>query len=229
MVDSNEIRQKTIALGADLCGIAPVERFCGAPNGFNPKDIWRKTKSVLVYAKQLPQSALFSDNCVPYTHANTLATQEVDRISNVLSLHLEKNGIQSIIIPSDDPYEQWDEVEQHGRAILSLRHAAQLAGLGNLGKNNLLINNQFGNMLQFGALLIATELEYDNIASYTVCPSGCSLCIDSCPVKALDGTTVIQKKCRPLSNFKIKKGYVLKKCWECRKVCPNALGLIRGN
>jgi len=212
-----------------LCGLAPIERFADAPKGFNPKDIYSKTESILVFAKRLPITILFAESCIPYTQANSLVTAEVDRIALSLSLRLENKGIANVLIPSDDPYESWNEKKKHGQAILSLRHAAVFAGLGKLGKNNLLINDMFGNMLQFGAILIAQSFECDEIAEYAVCPESCSICLQSCPVNALDGTSVNQKACRPLSNFKNAKGYVLKKCWACRKVCPNAAGIYRSD
>lgn len=56
-----------------------------------------------------------------------------------VSLRLEKQGIGAVPIPSSDPYEHWEPERLHGRAILSLRHAGYLAGLGVLGKNTLLI------------------------------------------------------------------------------------------
>jgi len=45
---------KSLALksGVDLCGIAPVERFRGAPEGFRPTDIYPSAKSVLVFANR---------------------------------------------------------------------------------------------------------------------------------------------------------------------------------
>jgi epoxyqueuosine reductase QueG len=177
-----------------------------------------------VFAKRVPEEALFAESCIPYTHVNTLVTQEVDRLALTLSLHLEDRGIANVMVPSDDPYEHWDPAEHYGRAILSLRHAGYLAGLGKLGKNTLLINEKYGNMIQIGALLVAEALDQDEMADYEVCPEACSICLKSCPTNALDGTTVKQKACRPLSVYKTEKGYILKKCWECRKVCPNALG-----
>ena len=94
-----------------------------------------------------------------------------------------------------------------------------------LGKNTLLINEDYGNMIQIGAVLVAAVLPEDPIASYEACTTDCRLCLDSCPVGALDGKTVNQELCRPLSNYRTEKGYILKKCNLCRRVCPNALGL----
>ena len=214
-------------LGADLCGITPVDRFNNAPEGFKPTDIYSKAKSVIVYAKRLPIEILYAESPIPYTHVNALMALSVDRLSLTFSLHLQDMGITNVMIPSDDPYESWNQEKQHGQAILSMRHAGVFAGLGKLGKNNLLINEKYGNMIQIGAILTDCELAYDEIADYEVCPEGCSLCIKSCPQKALNGNTVLQIECRKLANYKNEKGYILKKCWTCRKVCPNATGLIK--
>jgi epoxyqueuosine reductase len=106
-----------------------------------------------------------------------------------------------------------------------MRHAGRLAGLGVIGKNTLLINDKFGNMIQIGAVLLNVALEGDPIANYEVCPPDCNLCIESCPLKALNGKSVNQQLCRPLSNFTTEKGYTLKKCNICRRICPNCLGI----
>jgi epoxyqueuosine reductase QueG len=142
---------------------------------------------------------------------------------------LDRQGLKNVLIPTDDPYLSWDNENQEGRAILSLRHVGYLAGLGQLGKNNLLINNKFGNMIQIGALLTDQEFESDPIAEYQACPPKCRICLDNCPQNALTGKTVIQKLCRPLSIFKTEKGYFIKKCYECRKKCPMALGIKQKN
>jgi epoxyqueuosine reductase len=126
------------------------------------------------------------------------------------------------------PYEYWNKEEQVGHAILSMRHAAYLAGLGSLGKNALLTNMKLGNIIQIGAVLTDTELDPDKPAEYSMCPDNCRLCIEACPANALDGKTVDQKLCRPLSNFRNERGFVLKKCNICRKICPNYAGIIPG-
>jgi epoxyqueuosine reductase QueG len=225
LTDSKLVKEIVKGLGADLCGIAPTDRFTEAPKGFHPKDIYKDSKSVVVFAKRLPVESLFATSCVPYTYVNNIITQKVDELGFEVALKLEDQGIKAVPIPSDDPYEYWEPESSYGRAILSLRHAGYLSGLGVLGKNTLLINNEFGNMIQIGAVLVPVELEGDTIATYEVCPTDCSLCIESCPVKALNGTTVDQKLCRPHSNYRTEKGYILKKCNECRKVCPNYLGI----
>jgi len=128
-------------LGADLCGIASIDRFADAPAGFRPTDIYANCKSVAVFAKKLPSNPLHLANCVPYTHVNDLITRDIDMLTLSLSLELEKIGISNVLVPSDDPYEHWEPGKMYGRAILSLRHAGYLAGLGKSGKNTPLIND----------------------------------------------------------------------------------------
>jgi epoxyqueuosine reductase len=226
-MNSDLIKTAVLECGADLCGIAPLERFEGAPTGFHPKDIYEECESVVVFAKRLPTGSLFSKSCVPYTYANSLITQEVDLLTMVVSRKLGDLGFCCVPIPSDDPSEYWEARRSYARGILSLRHAGYAAGLGVLGRNTLLINERFGNMIQLGALLVDARLEGDSLANYTTCAPNCNRCIQSCPQSALDGTSVNQALCRPLSNYRNERGFILKKCNLCRKVCPHALGLKR--
>lgn len=229
MIIKDKIREIAFSQGVDLLGIASVERFENAPEGFHPRDIYSKTQSVIVFAVKLPSETLFAENPVPFTHVNTLAMQKMDSITYNISAELDRLGLKTVLIPTDDPYLYWDEVKQEGRGILSLRHAGYLAGLGRLGKNNLLINEDYGSMIQLGALLTRESLDPDPLADYEVCPPNCRICLDNCPQQALTGETVIQKKCRPFSNYRTKKGYIIKKCFECRKRCPSVLGITKNN
>lgn len=74
-----------------------------------------------------------------------MAMRKMDLISYNISSELDKLGLKNILIPTDDPYLHWNKNKQEGKAILSLRHAGYLAGLGKLGRNNLLINKEYGN------------------------------------------------------------------------------------
>ena len=225
MITREKVKEIVLRNGADLFGIAPVERFENAPKGFHPRDVYSKTESVIAFAIRVPSESLFAENPIPFTHLSTMSMQKMDLMTYSISLELDKQGIKNVFIPTDDPYLYWDSNQQEGRAILSLRHIGYLAGMGRLGRNNLLINKDYGNMIQIGALLTSEILEPDPLADYEVCPPKCRICLDACPQQALTGETVIQKECRPLSNYKTEKGYLIKKCVECRKRCPHFLGL----
>lgn len=223
MMTKDQVKAEVFSLGADLCGVATVDRFAGAPAGFHPLDIFKDARSVVVFAKQVPYASLSASSPVPYTYISGLVTREVDRLTLAVVSLLQEQGIKAVPIPSDDPYEHWDAKHSRGQGILSLRHAGHLAGLEVLGRNTLLITPMYGNMVQLGAVLLDVPLKGDPVIEKTVCSPGCRRCLDACPVNALDGTTVDQQRCRPLSNFKNEKGYILKKCHRCRSVCPHCL------
>lgn len=223
-MDPRVIKEFVLRAGADACGVANVDRFADAPKGFHPKDVYSKCESVIVFIKQMPTGIIFADNPVPYTHAAQKTYEALDQIGVQLCSYLQKFKVNGIPIPADNPYIYWDQENMHGQGILSLRHAAYLAGLGILGKNTLLINEKIGNMAYIGAVLIDAKVEQDPLVEDLKCPTNCSKCLDACPQNALDGTTVNQKLCREKSILKTERGWGLYACSECRKACVLRLG-----
>jgi epoxyqueuosine reductase QueG len=112
-----------------------------------------------------------------------------------------------------------------GRGQISMRHAAVAAGLGTLGKNTLLLNEKFGNTLNIGAVLTDIELPSDDLAE-SICKDGCRLCLDSCPVGALNGTSANQKLCRMNTYTSNPRGFEVTNCNTCRVVCPMRYGKV---
>lgn len=160
------VKEAATRLGAELCGIAPVDRFKEAPEGFHPRDVFPGCKSVIVLASQFARSTLGARSSVPYSFVRNMMVGKMDGISFELANQLDAKGIAAVPIPSAEPYEYWDEVRIQGRGIISLKHAAVLAGLGRMGKNTLLINNLYGNMIWLSAILISEEVKADPLAVY---------------------------------------------------------------
>lgn len=225
MIDSVGVKGMALRLGADLCNIASVDRFKDAPEGFRPRDIFPDCQSVVVFLVQFPLSSMKCKSFAPYTFVRNMMVKKTDEISYNLSVELEQLGVTANAIPCDEPYEYWDDDKKHGRAILSLKHAAVLAGLGTLGKNTLLINDKFGNMVWIGAVLVSTKLNEDPLASYQGCADDCGKCLDACPCHALDGDTIIQKACREASFTWSPGGGPLYTCNACRLICPSCTGI----
>ena len=224
-MDAAELKEKTFLLGVDLCGIAPVSRFSDAPKGFHPSDVYPDGRSVVIFASHFPKSTFETSTTIPYTFVRNLLVDKLDQISFGLSLYLEKRGIGSIPIPSSDPYDFWDPDRRHGRGIISLKHAGYLAGLGVIGKNTLLLNEVYGNMIWLGGVLVSVDLKPDPVALFNACEPECTLCLDSCPQKALDGITIDQRLCREHSySYSDGGGWVIS-CNRCRKACPIFAGL----
>ena len=226
-MEAKQIKKYAIEFGANVCGIASVARFENAPEGFHPKDVFSKCKSVVVFIKQMPGDAIFAENPVPYTHAAYKMYEEIDRIAMELCRFFQKENIKAVLIPADVPYLSWDPEKMHGKGILSLKHSAVLAGLGIMGRNTIFMNETFGNMVYIGAVLIDEEVEQDTLVDGFKCLENCRRCLDACPQQAMDGLTVNQKLCREKSFIKTARGWDLYSCNECRKVCPYRVGRKR--
>jgi epoxyqueuosine reductase len=224
ILSAEKIKSRVRELGADLCGIASVESFADAPSGFHPKDVVEDCKSVIVMASRFPVSTLTASPAA-YTFVRHRLVDKLDSITFQLSSELESLGGCAIPIPSSDPYDYWDDSRKHGQGIISLKHSAVRAGLGQMGKNTLLLNDQLGNMLWLGAVLIDQAVEPDLMATYEACIPSCRICLDACPAKALDGVTIKQQSCRSISGKSTEGGGFVYSCNLCRKMCPQHRGI----
>jgi epoxyqueuosine reductase len=227
MLSAKQIKATAIRLTADRCGIANVERFAEAPAGFRPADIFPTCRSVVTFLKIMPEGAILAESPVPYSHTADLLYAEVDRIGLELARALERAGSRAVPIPCDTPYLHWEAERTHGMAILSMRHAGWLSGLGVLGKNTLLMDRELGNLFTLGALLTDAALRPDPLVQDFRCPPKCRLCLDACPPGALDGVTVDQALCRKYSSLRTPRGFEIVICNRCRKACPLRRGVKR--
>lgn len=221
---SAEIKEMAGNLGADLCGIASIDRFKGSPAGFHPHDVFVKARSVISIACRIPEGPVVAENLIPYFVSEEIVTTKLNGIVFDLSMAIEDAGFAAVIVPSS-PYDYWDEENMEGKGILSLKHIAYYAGLGYIGRNSLLCNKEYGNLIKLGAILTDAEPEPDEIYTDDMCENCGNLCEISCPVNAIADKHVSQKRCRPYSEVKNKRGADIYTCNICRKVCPNRNGV----
>lgn len=218
------VRKVILEAGASVCGVANVERFVEAPVGFAPADIWEKCRSVIVYGMALPKGLTEVESRLIYGHFNYLTCSMVDEIGVRAAVMLERQfGCLAVPMPCDGPYEYWEAENLRGKGLISMKHAAVLAGLGTLGKNTLLINPEYGNLLTLGVILTNLDLPSDELCE-EMCLYGCRKCIDSCPVGAIQEGTVVQRKCRLNAYGHTAKGDDTVDCNRCRVVCPMRFG-----
>jgi len=225
MIDSSNIKLKVLSLGADLCGIASIDRFVDSPVGFHPKDVYKDTKSVISIACRVPEAPLEASNLIPYFVNEEVVGAKIKRIAFEISLFIEDLGFDAVVVPSF-PYDYWDEENQEGKGIVSLKHIAWLAGLGYIGRNSLLCTPEYGNLVKLGAVLTNAELVADDVKEGNMCLEDCDLCESACPVGAIHDYKVNQKKCRPNSEVVNKRGAEVYTCNLCRLVCPNRRRII---
>ena len=109
------------------------------------------------------------------------------------------------------------------------RMYAKYSGIGWIGKNTCLINQELGSWLLIGELITTVELEYDNPAPERC--GTCTKCIDSCPTDAITAPYVLDSS-RCISYLTIEnKGDIKPEfresmdnnifgCDICQDVCP---------
>lgn len=221
MIDSNRIKEILISLGADLCGIASVDRFKEAPRGFHPTDVMPTCKSVISFACRFPVGTLRCKSAIPYTRVRNSMTPKLDTIALDFCIEMERHEIVCVPIPTNESL--WDASTNRFRSIVSQKHAAQAAGLGSIGRHSLLITPEYGSMVWLGTVLCEQEFEPDAMIA-PICDN-CNLCVDVCPINALSEAELKQLDCwnHAFGDDPEQKTWKIT-CHKCRDVCPYNLG-----
>ena len=130
--------------------------------------------------------------------------------------------------------------EGHARGVVDTapvleRHLAQKAGLGWIGKNNLLINDRFGSWIFLAGLLSTEPLTPDQPGPDSKCGS-CRVCLNACPTGALAAPFTLDAN-RCLSYWLVENrgpiplelrplvGDRLFGCDTCQAACPANQGV----
>lgn len=222
-MQSGDIKHILYEIGADLCGIASIDRFDEAPRGFHPRDVLPSCETVVVFAKQFLSGSLHCKTTVPYTIIRNVLSDRLDKMSFQFCEIMERDGIVAVPTGTVGPLE-YDAKTERFRNIVSAKHCAAAAGLGRIGKNTLLVTPEYGNMVWLCAVLLDRAFEPDEILTGDPCPQGCSLCVDSCPVHALGEPEIKQALCHAYAFGGENGGDWRIKCNKCRVVCPSCYG-----
>lgn len=221
MIDNKKVKEILRGLGADICGIAGIDRFDDAPIGYHPTDVLPTCRSVISFGCRFPIGVLKCNSSVPYTRLRNSLTSKLDALALDFCIEMEKYRIVCVPVPTNES--QWDENTQRFRSIISQKHAAQAAGLGSIGRHSLLITPEYGSMIWLGAVLCEQEFEYDSLKE-RMC-NNCNACVDACPINALEDVEMRQQECwnYAFGDDTSTKNWVIS-CHRCRDICPYNLG-----
>jgi epoxyqueuosine reductase QueG len=174
-------------------GFAPVERFKDAPEGHHPADACRGARTVIVYGIPVPRGAITSPgynlHCIHRSYHTIY--RRLDEISIDLCNFLEaRGGCQAVPAPSYAPM-VFHGVEPWG--VISLKHAAVLAGLGSFGRSGQVYHPRYGSLLRLAAVITSAAIPGDPAIEGSPCPPECTACRKACPVRALDADDGFRK------------------------------------
>ncbi|BCR35895.1 epoxyqueuosine reductase [Mariniplasma anaerobium] len=134
-----------------------------------------------------------------------------------------KNRIKKVMEQLDYKYELG--VDNHP---YDERLAAVLAGIGFFGKNQLIINKNYGSYMFLGIVLIDCPLDQEFVLDVFDDCGTCDICIKACPTQALEENKYHMEKCmsyfnqekKVLTEAQIKSNHSLFGCDICQMVCP---------
>lgn len=118
-------------------------------------------------------------------------------------------------------------------AVFSFKYAAVNAGLGWIGKNDVLITEKYGPRVRLSAVLVDYPFETGRKITESRCGS-CNRCVDICPHKALKGLNwdinalrnnlIDYHLCNQKRSAYIEKHGRKNACGLCMVVCPFGMG-----
>lgn len=105
------------------------------------------------------------------------------------------------------------------------RHAAAIAGLGVIGKNQMLITKQYSSFVFIGELITDAELECKNVKETPDHCTGCGKCIEVCPMtqKGIPCLSAITQKKGELDDTEKDAILTYGSAWGCdicQEICP---------
>ena len=189
-----EILEIARGAGIDLVGVAPVERFSEAPQGYRPHDLLRGARSVISFAARVPVGTLLTAPNYSFLQFGWLRLNEILNLAAYrTAVFLEDRGFISMPMPAardeGTPRILREEPEPEIRYMgsFSERHAAELAGLGQIGLSGCLITREFGANVRLGSVLTTAALPSDPPCEERLCvPEKCGyLCMRICPWEAI--------------------------------------------
>jgi epoxyqueuosine reductase len=194
---TEKIVQKAKSLGAAIAGIASVESLKGSPShliypkiGMNLKVPWQDAKDNVKPGEVAWPADAVSVVVIGVEHhadkpeldwwdgKGTPGNRILIQINNKLSEWIENTF----------PVKTYKLPYFVSKGGIFLKDAAVMAGLGCIGKNNLVITPGYGPRIRFRALLLNCKAEVTRPLEFTPC-EGCEQpCRKACPVKAFQNT-----------------------------------------
>lgn len=211
-----ELEAHALELGFDLFGVADVSGMSGHFL-FEPETRERFGRAVSL-GKRLSDAVLDDLRDHPtalYFHHYRQTNYWLDRGAFLLAEYIQKRGFGSLAVSASQIVD-WESQRAH----LSHKHVGAAAGLGWLGRSNLLVNPELGS--RFRLVTVLTNMPLDSDKPLERDCGSCRACLAGCPASAIKETReeFDHLACyRTLKEFR-KKGYVSQFiCGLCVRDC----------
>ncbi len=193
---ASELKTMARRYGADLVGIAPLDRFASLPPEQNPAMIFPECKSVIVLGRRILRGALrgveegtnFSSTYQMFGF-RWLEDNFLSKTTYDVTCAIEAGGFEAVPLfgyamdglPTGRPVAPGKPAPN---VIVNLEFAAQAAGLGEIGLGGFFITPEYGPRQRFALVLTDADLEPDAVSDKHIC-GDCGLCAKACPFNAI--------------------------------------------
>lgn len=213
-----EVKENALTWGANLVGIASIDAFSEYEFQNQPTfnfNIGTPNTVIVIGIHMVDPTLDLWLRPVAWTQELRPSRNFVDEILRGIAYRC------SLAIEREYHYKTKPATYEPG---LFLKEAAVLAGLGIIGRNNLLITKQFGPRVRLRAIITEAPLEPDPRQDWEPCRDCPGLCLTNCPVNALTPNYTrdkcldhCQKTLRPIPDTSSAAHLW---CEECVLACP---------
>ena len=256
---ASQIKELGAEVGLDIVRITNAESFPetekfiieSMEKGYIPKDDYYTSKNISAITKQLNLNKI-SKRCNPksilkrarsiisvaqcYLIEETEDIQDKEQLYGKIAKYNVGNFYYDVklklkkIVDFINQKADFKYKSKNKSCYVSLaeKPIAQRAGVGWYGKHGIIITERFGSWVVLGEII--TELELDTDECFQRDCGDCTICIDSCPTKAIVSPYVIDRtKCLQFISERPMKvpldsrevwGDKLYGCTICQEVCP---------
>ena len=190
---SEYVKNYAQELGADLVGIAPVERWINAAPEVSPQGVLPGSKAVIACGFH------YLDSCVELggnddpriagpAASNHISSEHGNYTAFKIAKFLQGKGFESLMVPSTIwwQYRATDTSPRGFKPDLSHFYAAPAAGLGELGWNNLCLTPEYGPRQRFVSIITKAPLVPDPMYKGPPLCDKCMQCAKKCPMQTFD-------------------------------------------
>ncbi len=207
MLKSEDVKAAALKAGADIVGIASMDRWEGAPLQCDARQIAPDAKSMIVMGFRIPRGTLRGiEEGTFYVSYASMGYAAINHVLqpmvcwNVTAM-LEDAGYESVPITNNFPWGNANGSGQdpsvaglpnynkslpvaEGRAapdvFVHMRLAAFMAGLGEIGWSKMFLSPRFGPRQRLAAILTDAPLEPDPIYDGPALCDRCMMCAQQC-------------------------------------------------
>jgi len=175
----SEIKKICLDEGADLFGVADIG---SVSQDFLFSDSFKKKiKCAICLGVRVSEAILEEIEDQPtkiYFHHYRTVNMFLDQLALKIAIKIQRKGNLAIPVAASQIVD-WQKQDAH----LSHKKIGILAGLGWIGRNNLLVNEKLGSQFRLVTILTDLELKPDKVLEKDC--GNCRLCVEVCPVGAI--------------------------------------------